>query len=314
MPKTTKKRPTSRGKARDPVAAAEDSARFSVEEIKREAENRVRRRTTARTADRKPMVKVDVPTKIGGVCSEESGRYVMTDVAVLDVDAERSILAATNGRMLALVETDVERVNDPGEAGIVPTWLPRAFGQPLKKGPRTLRLVRGDRTNLFGAGITWVDDDSKSFAEQIEAGVFPPLDNLVPSLLEGPTVCVTLNAENLAKLAKALSAGADGAGITLFVPVTKDKACDRPVPCLGTHGIGVIMPGTPPFGYHQARDAYTAMRGRAMRVCNARPKHMGDVTADDSGSVFDQHAADPAPLAEPEAPNDDGSDPRPLDD
>jgi len=271
-----KKAPVSITKTITPAATAAEST-----------EQPVRRKAPGPSKGGKPMVRMDIPTKIAACCADEAGRYAMTDVAVLGLENERVLLAATDGRCMALVETGAEKINDPDASGLIPTWVPRAFGKCNSDSPRALRLVNGEATSLFSGGNTWVDDEGGSFREQHEGGLFPPIDNIIPSVLTGVQQ-VTINVDLLVKLAKGLNSPDHGAGLTLFIPITPGKQCDRAIAVIGSNGIGVAMPIQHSDGYHGRRDGYTIARQRALNAVGAvRPAHMGapDAEAPADGSL-----------------------------
>jgi len=190
------------------------------------------------TPPTEPILRLTVPTSIGKVCNSESSRYAMESVAILadHRNDNQVFLAATNGRALALVEADRERVGNPEAAGLSAAWLPRDIG---KEGVVTW-LSLGKIDTLFGTGIRWVIEHKGELrARDVpEGGQFPPFLDLLPHDLDD-CEAITINASFLTELAAAISDGEFSPGITIFIPRGKQQ---RALRCVGNRGIGLIMP------------------------------------------------------------------------
>lgn len=222
-------------------------------------------------AERVPTVRLRIPTDIGQVCSKETSRYAIDAVAVIRSPEcpDDVILAATDGRMLALVSTTIEEEGDCDGAGLVASWVPRDLAR-VGKSERTLRMAHGAKDGLFGSTRTWVDDSIGVFAPHPEGGTFPPISDVLPAHTDAE-VYIQLDAARLLAMAKAINTpGAENRdALTLVIrkPKTAGSAVEAAVGLIGDAGIGVLSPIKCDQG--QEREIWTRARRVAIAASEA---------------------------------------------
>lgn len=207
--------------------------------------------------------RIEINTRIADAC-EESTRYGTSHVQVTPRDENSAFLAATNSRILAVVQTSAEcPVQAMMPAEIIP--MPTARRNPTV-------CLNGRWENSKG-----------QFAEINAApGRFPKCGDVIPDMVGRNYLAVGLNAELLRTLQRAVNR-TDADTITLFLPLPTDGEVavmgyqvNDAIPVVGSEGLGVIMPvtigengGTASAiknradGYQVMREAFIAARKTA---------------------------------------------------
>ncbi len=154
----------------------------------------------------------------------DSSRYALGTVQVTPAADGKVFLAATDSRILAVIEAEG---NAEREEHIPAAVLPKR-----KKGS-TVRL-----------NGQWESSDGKFCPVDPEPGRFPRAEDVLPNIKNGEYTVLCINPKLLHSLIESLgSTDYDERGLTLFVPKPDEHGnVDSAIPVLGRLGIGVIMP------------------------------------------------------------------------
>jgi hypothetical protein len=229
--------------------------------------------------DRPPGFSITITADIGRICATESSRYAISDVRVYP-DSNGATLAATDGRMLAIVEQHAvfEGTREEREdAGLDPQYIPRDIARPRGKSERQLHLKRGRPNGLFDDGQRWVEDTGTAMiaTAQPGGGTFPQFSDLFKPHDDSVTL-IPVDTSMLVRMAHALNSVANpGRGVLMLMIRTKQSpiGCmrvDGPIHCIGDSGCGLVMP----LGDTDLKAYVTAYEGRLKRL-RALEKHAG---------------------------------------
>lgn len=211
--------------------------------------------------------RIEINTRIADACDTESTRYAFGYVQVTPHDENSAFLAATNSRILAVVQASAE--------------CPTGAMMPAKIVPPPT----GRKVPTVCLNGRW--ENSKGQFEEIieETGRFPKCGEVIPDMVGRKYLALGLNAELLRTLQRAVNRS-DAETITLFLPIPTDADAARygyqvndAIPVVGSEGLGVIMPVTigdsggtetaikqRAAGYAAMRDAFRAARETAEKA------------------------------------------------
>jgi hypothetical protein len=172
--------------------------------------------------------KLTVSTHIGRVCDSSASRYALGHVQVRPRSAKGAWLAATDGRIVAIVPDEHAKVKET-------VLMPAEIAAGVTKSRAITAELNGRWENSKGKFAPAADPE----------GRFPQCDKCLSDVPEG-CIAVRFDAKLLAKLADALTAPGEIQGITMFIP-TEEREIDKGYAkfgfrVVGALGIGIIMP------------------------------------------------------------------------
>ena len=176
---------------------------------------------------------INSPTRIEKVCSTDITRPTLQNVYALASDnGDGAHLTATDGHILAIVRTNGEV---PENCYIPPDIF------PTKKKKKNMYLP-----DISLKDGKYVSQDNRfiDFVKNEDIGAHPDISCVIPGNVENDThIEVSLNADLLLTLAKALNDRNDINPYYVKILISKDRDCiSSAIPVIGGLGIGVIMP------------------------------------------------------------------------
>jgi hypothetical protein len=191
---------------------------ISMENIESEYEN-VPENVASTQPPSTPTAELLIETEIGGCCDEAESRYILSEAQVVP-GKHRTFVAATNGRVLAIVEVEGEASHRQ--------FIHHSFAK-LDKRAKRLKVRR--------EGNEWRTQDGR-FREVVKEGRYPDVTKVLVDM-DG-RAAISVDARYLLALAKAVG-GMDWHefGVTLLLDRNDDSAG---IGVIGVRGIGMLMP------------------------------------------------------------------------
>ena len=177
--------------------------------------------TTHETSNRAELT---VKTKPQKCVDADATRYALGNLQAIPSTDNKTWLCATDGRKLAAVLVD----GRTDETRLVPAKILSARHKSTK-------------ATLNGR---WENDKGQHIDKEPE-GMFPKVRDVLPKIVDGNYLQVSLDANFIHELKQALNTDNHGAVLNLLIPKPeKSDHVDGAVYVVGERGIGVVMPCT----------------------------------------------------------------------
>lgn len=180
-------------------------------------------------------------TDIGQCCELESTRYALDVIHMAPcVDAGQVYLAATNSKTLAVVRTEGACSESKNQRLIPRQHIPR-LKKHWKQGMNSAQIYQGK----WKSTVKPECDSNRAYDD----GRFPQYRDLFQKVDKDNCVSVSIDAEALLKVAKALNSVEDGSTVVSLLISTEQTEAESAIPVRPsgknsdtTNAIGLLMP------------------------------------------------------------------------
>lgn len=226
------------------------------------------------------MTTVQINTKLGKVCEPENAK--ICSVAILRSVGHGSVLAATNGRALAVVMAQMADDPDVPRAQL-PQRIPAGLCTGSAKKPNIIKIGAGVNRSLFGPEMVAVSNSLGRFGPVQDSVPFPPVGDAMPQV-DDEWVCIEVNVQQLLELVHAITTSDhEGGPHTVLLGVHHTMGS---VVVQGDEGGGVLM-------VDQRTPQDLALYRLLRKAVQNQPSHQSDRAAEIAERIKAGHSATP---------------------